>query len=73
MSNKEGLIIPYSSLPEDILRAIIEEYVTREGTDYGEEYSLEDKIQEVLAQIQKGKIQITFDEESETCSLNSRH
>lgn len=35
--------IPYSELSPEVVRSIIDEFVTREGTDYGEEYSLDEK------------------------------
>lgn len=62
--------IPYDQLPKDTLRAIIEDYVTREGTDYGhEDYSLENKIDQVMTSLKDGKAAVTFDADSETCSI----
>ena len=40
--------IPLDRLSSDLLNAIIEEFINREGTDYGvSEVSLETKIQQV--------------------------
>lgn len=62
--------IPYQQLSGDALQGVIEEYITREGTDYGEqEYSLSDKISQVYAQLQRGEVEINFDAETETCTL----
>ncbi|NKB31633.1 MAG: YheU family protein [Pseudomonadales bacterium] len=62
--------IPYAELSEEALRGIIEEFVSREGTDYGDrEYSLEDKIQHVKRQLESGEVKVFFDSESETCNL----
>lgn len=62
--------IPYTELSAEILDAVIEDFVTREGTDYGQqEYSLQSKIEQVKGQLQRGEVKITFDPESETCSL----
>lgn len=62
--------IPYTELAPDILDAVIEEFVTREGTEYGaQEVSLASKIDQVKAQLRQGDVVITFDPESETCSL----
>ena len=37
--------IPYTEISEEALKAIIQEYITREGTEYGiKEYSFEQKI-----------------------------
>ena len=49
-------------LEPDTLRAVIESFVLREGTDYGlHETSLEDKVAQVLRQIHRGEAHITFD------------
>jgi uncharacterized protein len=62
--------IPYQELEKDTLTAIIEEYISREGTDYGvQEYSLEQKVQQVMNQLTKGEVVVTFDPESESCDL----
>jgi uncharacterized protein YheU (UPF0270 family) len=62
--------IPFTELSAETLEAVIEEFITREGTDYGQqEYSLQSKIEQVKGQLQRGEVKITFDPESETCSL----
>ena len=62
--------IPYTVLSSDALQGVIEEFISREGTDYGEqEYSLAEKIAQVRAQLESGEVVLTFDEESETCNL----
>jgi uncharacterized protein len=65
--------IPYKELSKDALRAIMEEYITREGTDYGDqEYSLDDKIGQVLRQLESGEAVIDYDADAQTCHLQSR-
>ena len=65
--------IPYEQLSKDTLRSVIEAFVLREGTDYGDfEYSLEDKIEQVMQQLKCGKVCLTFDEESKTCNIVPR-
>ena len=62
--------IPLDRLPPELLTAIIEEYICREGTDYGaNEVSLETKMQQIKKQISRGDIVITFDQATETCNL----
>ncbi|MDA0688565.1 MAG: YheU family protein [Proteobacteria bacterium] len=62
--------IPYTALSPDALRGVIEEFISREGTDYGEqEFTLEDKIGQVRSQLESGEVVLTFDEETETCNL----
>lgn len=49
-------------LEPDTLRAVIESFVLREGTDYGLlETSLEEKVAQVLRQVHRGEAHITFD------------
>src|ERR1700709_2702377 len=56
-------------LKPDTLRAVIESFVLREGTDYGvHETSLEAKVAQVLIQLRRGEAHITFD--PATGSLN---
>lgn len=64
--------IPYTELSSETLRNIIDEFITREGTDYGEEYSLDEKASQVLELLRQDKVVITFDPVSETCSIMSK-
>jgi hypothetical protein len=49
-------------LTEAALRGVIEEFITREGTDYGErEVPLQAKVDEVSKQLSRGEVVISFD------------
>ena len=62
--------IPYDQLSPEALQGVVEEFVTRDGTDYGEvEVPLETKISQVMAQLRSGKAVIVFDQETETCTI----
>lgn len=62
--------IPVEQLSSDALYGIIENFVLREGTDYGpSEISLEKKITQIHRQIEKGEVKIVFDQTAETVSL----
>jgi uncharacterized protein YheU (UPF0270 family) len=64
------VIIPHTAVNSNILRAVIEEFVTREGTDYGPTaFSLESKVALVLKQLEERKVFLVFDPESETCDI----
>ena len=66
----EPVEVPYGELPKDLLHAVIESFVLREGTDYGErEFSLEDKVARVVSQLKKGDAKIMFDPESESVTI----
>ena len=67
-------IAPIPVAPDDLepdtLRAVIESFVLREGTDYGlHETSLEAKVAQVLMQLRRGEAHITFDPASESVTL----
>jgi len=65
--------IPWERLSEETLTAILEEYVTREGTDYGtQDYTLADKVAQIRLQLRRGEAIIDFDPDTETCHLMPR-
>jgi len=62
--------VPYTELSADTLQAVIESFVLREGTDYGEhEFSLEQKRAHVYRQLQRAEAQIVFDPNTETIDI----
>ena len=66
--------IPPGQLAPEILQAIIEEFIAREGTDYGEqEVPLESKVSQVQRQIVRGDVLVAFDFITESCNLLTRH
>ena len=67
---QEPLEVPHEALSSEALRGVIESFVLREGTDYGErEYSLEQKVAQVRAQIERGMARILFDPQTETVTV----
>lgn len=62
--------IPWEQLKPETLRALAEEYVSREGTDYGtKEVSFDAKVGQVLKLLKDKKIKVVFDAETESCDL----
>lgn len=66
--------MPIRIAPEDLapdtLRAVVESFVLREGTDYGlHETSLDDKVAQVLAQLRREDAHIVFDPQTESVSI----
>lgn len=62
--------IPWQQLSPDTVTAILEEFATREGTDYGhEQYTLAQKVAMLRRQLERGDVAISFDSQTETCSL----
>lgn len=65
--------IPQDRLSSELLIGIIEEFIQREGTDYGaNEATLGNKIQQVKKQIEQGEVVVTFDQLTESCNLLTR-
>ena len=63
--------------PDDLspqaLRGLVEEFVTRDGTDYGAvERSVEEKIAGVMAQLASGEARIVFDPDTQTANILTR-
>jgi len=66
------MYIPFESLSAEAQRGLIEAFVLREGTDYGQvDYSFEEKCRMVRTQLATGKALIEFDSESETALIVS--
>jgi uncharacterized protein YheU (UPF0270 family) len=62
--------VPHSDLAPETLRRVAEEFVTRDGTDYGDvELSLETKVGNLLRQLESGDAHIYFDSESQTLNI----
>jgi uncharacterized protein YheU (UPF0270 family) len=67
---KPPLEIPAESLSEEALLGVIDNFIQREGTDYGvHEVAYESKIEQIKKQISKGRVKIVFDPNIESVSL----
>jgi uncharacterized protein YheU (UPF0270 family) len=65
--------VPHAQLAPEVLRRLIEEFVTRDGTDYGAvERTLEQKVAVVLRKLETGDVAIVVDAESETIDIVAR-
>jgi hypothetical protein len=54
--------VPHTELSQEALRGVIESFVLREGTDYGErDAPHERKVADVMRQLERGEAQIMFD------------
>ena len=65
--------VPHAQLAPEVLRRLIEEFVTRDGTDYGAiERTLAEKVAVVLRQLRTGEAAIVVDAASETVDIVAR-
>ena len=64
------LIIPTDQMDKETLTAVLEEFITREGTDYGEhEWTLEAKLNQLHAQLAACKACLCYDPVGQSCSV----
>ena len=66
------MIIPYKMLDEDTLRNLVEEFVSRDGTDNGYDDTLSGKVAKVLRGLKSGEMVVVFDHESQTANILSK-
>lgn len=66
----DGIEIPWRELSPEALAGLIEAFVMREGTDYGEEeIEMAAKVEQVHHQIRTGRVRVLFDIETESATL----
>ncbi len=67
------MILPWQQLSEEALEGLIEEFVTRDGTDYGEvESALAQRVAQVKARLQRGEAVLLFSESTGECAIVSK-
>lgn len=67
------IIVPWKDLPPETLHNLIEEFVTRDGTDYGDtETPTATKVDQVRGQLKNEQAFVVFDEVTETVSVLSK-
>ncbi len=66
------MIVPWQEIPEESLRGLIEHFVLREGTDYGEqETSFEEKVEQVYHLLKRKEAVVVYSELHETVDIKS--
>ena len=68
------MIVPYEKLSPEALRGLIEEFVTRPGTDTGyTKGSLEDNVDLVMKQLKLRDVFIVYDKRTRTANIVPKH
>ena len=68
--DRQPILIPHDQLSPETLDALIEEFITRHGAVHGHhETPLATQVAQVKAQLRQGKVVISYDEESESCTI----
>ncbi|MDB2686829.1 YheU family protein [Mariniblastus sp.] len=58
--------IPHASLSPTALQEIVEEFVTRDGTDHS---GIQQRVTDVLLQLDGKIVELHFDSETGTCNI----
>ncbi|MCK0538388.1 YheU family protein [Alcanivorax quisquiliarum] len=65
--------VPWQDIAPDTLANLIEEFVTRDGTDYGAvEIEVATRVEQVRRQLERGDAVIWFDQTTESISIFTR-
>lgn len=68
--HEERIEVPYEQLAPETLRNLVQEFVTRDGADWGEKGgALEDKVAQVMRQLREGKVVVVFELKSQTANI----
>lgn len=66
------MLIPHSLLEAETLTRLLEDFVTRDGTDNGDETTLATRVERARNALQQGRAVIVFDPDSQQCQLMLR-
>jgi uncharacterized protein YheU (UPF0270 family) len=68
------MMVPHDQLQPETLRALIEEFITRNGGVQGHtDVPMDRMIQQVMTQLKSGKVVIVFDEEDQSSTIVSKN
>lgn len=67
---EEGVEVPYQQIDPETLRRMIQEFVSRDGADWGDAgCMLADKVEQVLQQLRHKQAKVVFDLRSQTVNI----
>ncbi|WP_304638842.1 YheU family protein [Pseudomonas sp.] len=66
------MLIPHDMLDPDTLQRLLEDFVTRDGTDNGYDATLEQRVERLRRQIERREVLIVFHTDSGDTSLAHR-
>ena len=69
----EPVEVPWKEISPEALRGVVEAFVLREGTDYGDrEFTHEEKVAQLLTALERGEARILYDPATESVTLLAR-
>lgn len=66
------MLIPHHMLDPEILQRMLEDFVTRDGTDNGYDATLEQRVDQLKRQLERGDVLIVFHPDTGDTSLAHR-
>jgi len=64
------IVVPYTELSADALTGVIQSFVLREGTDYGErDVPFDTKVMQVRRQLERREAEIVYDQNTESIGI----
>lgn len=67
---EQGVDIPHEQLDPQTLRRLIQEFVSRDGADWGDARgSLEEKVAQIMQQLRDKQVKLVYDLASRTANL----
>ncbi|MFA5515997.1 MAG: YheU family protein [Desulfuromonadales bacterium] len=67
---EDGVDLPWERINPDTLRNLVREFVTRDGSDWGDAAgTLEAKVEQVFRQLRENKVKVVFDLRSQTANI----
>ncbi len=67
---ENGVDVPLDRIPPDTLRTMVEEFVTREWSDWADSaYTLDEKVDQVIRQLKDARAKVVFDLGTQTCNI----
>ncbi|SDH94253.1 YheU family protein [Pseudomonas panipatensis] len=63
------MLIPYDLIEAETLNNLLEDFVTRDGTDNGDDTPLQTRVERARHALQRGEAVIVFEPESQQCQL----
>ena len=71
---EKGVIVPHSDLSETALQGLLEEFVSRDGTDSGyTKLTLAQRAAQVRRQLDRGEAVVVFNEQTQTANIILRN
>jgi uncharacterized protein YheU (UPF0270 family) len=67
------MLVPWDQVNQETLTSLLEEFVTRDGTDYGEqEMSVGSRVAQAMSRLKSGEVVIWFDAVTESVTLMTK-